>query len=84
MKEKLKIKYPCKWDYKIIGNNYDTVVKAIENILDNEKNYKINLSKKSKTAKYVSINLNIKVDNENVRQHYFKSFSEHRDIKIVI
>ncbi len=84
--KKLEIKYPCEWNYKIIGNKYELIVDAIEDILlkNNEKKYKVELSKKSKSSKYVSVNLNIIVVDEATRLKYFKKLSQNKNINIVI
>lgn len=84
--KKLNIKYPCKWTYKIIGNEYELIVDAIDNILskDNKQDYKTDISKKSKSSKYISVNLNIEVKDETTRVKYYKKLSKHKDIKIVI
>ncbi|MEA3500219.1 MAG: DUF493 domain-containing protein [Candidatus Marinimicrobia bacterium] len=83
---KLDIKYPCEWTYKVIGNEYELIIDAINNILsnDNKQNYKTDISKKSKSAKYISVNLDIEVDDEATRVKYYKKLSEHKDIKIVL
>ncbi len=84
--KKLDIKYPCKWTYKIIGDEYGLIVDAINDILskNDNQNYKTDISKKSKSAKYISVNLDIEVDDEATRVKYYKKLSEHKDIKIVL
>ena len=84
--KRVKIKYPCKLTYKIIGNEYELIVGAIKDILSksNEKHYKIGLSKKSKSAKYFSVNLNVIINDETTRLKYYKELSKHKNIKIVI
>ncbi len=84
--KKLDIKYPCEWTYKIIGNKYELIVEAIDSIFSkyNCKDYEVDISKKSRSAKYISVNLNIEVDDEATRLKYYEKLSEHKNITIVL
>ena len=82
-KRKPVIEYPTKWDYKIIGTDVDKLLKAVEEATPGLK-YEITPSNISKSAKYYSLNVNVFVPSEVVRDLVFQKLSEHTDIKMVI
>jgi putative lipoic acid-binding regulatory protein len=81
--KKPEIKYPTKWDYKIIGSNVDKMIKAVESIVNNLV-YDISASNISKKANYFSLNLSVEVPSEIVRDLIFQKLSAHPAIKFVI
>lgn len=80
---KPNIDYPCDWDYKIIGSNVEGILYAIEDAAEGLK-YEVSPSNISKTGKYVSINLKVKVDNEYVRDSVYSSLDSSECIIMVI
>ncbi len=82
-KSKPVIEYPTKWGYKIIGNDVDKLLKAVEEAVPGLE-YEITPSNISKNEKYYSLNVTVLVSSEVVRDLVFQKLSEHTDIKMVI
>lgn len=81
--EPLKIEYPCKWKYKIIGENVEDMINAVEEIVVNLE-YDITPSNISNNEKYYSLNLHVLVPSEIVRNIVFQKLAEQDAIKVVI
>ena len=77
------IEYPLKWDYKIIGENIDRLIAAIEESVEGYE-YDLTPSNISKGGKYYSLNLSVLVVSEVVRDLIFQKLEEHPSIKMVI
>ena len=77
------IEYPTKWGYKIIGDDVDKLLKAVEEAAPGLE-YEITPSNISKNEKYYSLNVSVIVSSEMVRDLVFQKLSEHADIKNVI
>lgn len=81
--KKPQIDYPCKWSYKIIGLSVDDMITAVEEIVINLE-YDLTPSNISKKAKYFSLNVEVIVPSELVRDMIFENFTNHPAIKFVI
>jgi uncharacterized protein len=82
-KKKLEIEYPCTWGYKVIGSDVDGILAAVEDsALGLE--YSVTPSNVSKTGKYYSFNIEIKVPNEVVRDLVFENLQKNDNIKFVV
>jgi putative lipoic acid-binding regulatory protein len=77
-----EITYPCEWSYKIIGNNVDKILEAIENAVSGLK-YDVTSSNISKNGNYYSLNLTLTVPNEVVRDLIYQKLDSSDSIKIV-
>ena len=77
------IKYPTKWDYKVIGEDIDKLLKAIEETV-NGLEYEVTPSNISKGGKYFSLNLTVVVLSEVMRNRVFRDLDDHPNVKIVI
>ena len=77
------IKYPCNWDYKVIGTNVDEMIKAIEDVVDGME-FKISSSNVSSKGKYFSLNLKVFVTSEEVRDIIFAKLTENQFVKMVL
>ncbi|WP_104697976.1 MULTISPECIES: HP0495 family protein [unclassified Helicobacter] len=77
-----EIKYPCKWEYRIIGDDEDRIKGAVFEVVDKE----YQLSKKNTSAKgnYVSMHLIVEVENEQMRNEIFQKLQKLPFIKMVI
>jgi hypothetical protein len=80
---KPEINYPCNWDYKVIGEDADKLIEAIEDSVGTLK-HRISTSNVSSGGKYISLNLTVAVPNELARDLVFQRLSEHEDIRWVI
>ena len=82
-KEKLILEYPCSWCYKVIGDHKDHLHEAVKEIIL-EKPHTLKLSNASKSAKYVSMNLDLIVTNEDERNFIYEALKNHQKIKMVL
>ena len=81
--KKVVLEYPCSWCYKVIATEEKALKQAITDIID-EREYSLEHSNKSKTGKYVSMNLDILVRNEDDRTFIFEALKKHQAIKMVL
>ena len=81
--KKVVLEYPCNWCYKVIASEKAALEKAIRDVID-ERDHQLAPSNKSKTGKYVSMNLDILVHNEDDRTFIFEALKKHQDIKMVL
>ncbi|MBE7475847.1 MAG: DUF493 domain-containing protein [Ignavibacteriota bacterium] len=80
---KPQIIYPCKWSYKIIGTNIQQMITAVEEIVK-DLEYDLTPSNISRRGKYFSLNVNVIVPSEIVRNLIFQNLSKHSAINFVI
>ena len=80
---KAKLDYPCQWLYKVIGTDHEQLRKAIMEIITNIP-CEINLSNNSGSGKYLCLNLEITVQNEEERNSIYLNLKAHPNIKIVL
>ena len=82
-KEKLKLAYPCTWTYKLIGYEKEAIQRAIHEVIL-EREHDLSHSNASKTGKYVSMNLDLVITNEDERNFIFQALKDHQNIKMVL
>lgn len=82
-KVKLDISYPCLWNYKIIGAIETDVRGAIAAVVSG-KEHRISLSKMSATGKYISLDLEMIVRDEEERTGIYKGLSAQPGVKMVL
>ncbi|MCK4737974.1 MAG: DUF493 domain-containing protein [Sulfurimonas sp.] len=81
--EKLELTYPCSWSYKLIASEKEVLEQAIRDVID-EREHKLTHSKNSKGGKYVSMNLDMLVHNEDDRNFIYEALKQHQNIKMVL
>ncbi len=81
--KKLELEYPCSWCYKVIASEKETLQKAINDVID-KREHTLSPSNQSKNGKYVSMNLELLVHNEEDRQFIYDALKKHQDIKMVL
>jgi putative lipoic acid-binding regulatory protein len=81
--QKVVIEYPCNWCYKVIATEKAALEQAIHDVIE-ERDHSLNASNKSKTGKYISMNLDVLVHNEDDRTFIFDALKRHQDIKMVL
>ncbi len=81
--KKVIIEYPSTWTYKLIGNEKKAIKKAIHDVII-EREHTLNHSNKSKTGKYVSMNLELVITSDDERNFIFEAFKAHQNIKMVL
>ena len=81
--QKLQLEYPCTWCYKVVGyERAGLEVAAIE--IFSERPYTLVPSKSSKNGKYISMNLELLVHNEDERTYFYETLKAHVHIKMVL
>jgi putative lipoic acid-binding regulatory protein len=81
--EKLELDYPCKWAYKLIATEKLALQRAIKDVID-EREHTLTHSNNSKSGKYISMNLDMLVHNEDDRNFIYEALKKHQDIKMVL
>ena len=81
--QKLELDYPCDWRYKVIGEEREKLEQAIRDVIL-ERTHKIEHSKASSGGKYISLNLDLLVHNEDDRQFIFEALKAHQHVKMVL
>jgi len=81
--QKLELEYPCSWCYKVIASEKEALQKAIKDVID-EREHKLTHSNSSKSGKFVSMNLDMLVHNEDDRNFIYQALKQHQDIKMVL
>jgi len=81
--QKVLIEYPCNWCYKVIASEQAALEQAIKDVIA-ERDHKLSASNSSKTGKYISMNLDLLVHNEDDRTFIFDALKRHQDIKMVL
>ncbi len=81
--EKLELTYPCSWSYKLIAGEKEALEKAIHDVIV-EREHKLTHSKNSKGGKYISMNLDLLVHNEDDRNFIYEALKAHQNIKMVL
>ncbi len=87
-----EITYPTKWSYRIVGKSETEMRQTISQILHDYNNqnknptphHTIKTANQSTTGKYLSLNLEITVQNENHRIQIFNALSNHPHIRYVL
>ncbi|MEA3471382.1 MAG: DUF493 domain-containing protein, partial [Thermodesulfobacteriota bacterium] len=73
----------CRWKYKVIGSDQALMRSAIAEIV-REQEYTITISRSSKGGKYHSLNLQMNIDNDEVRVEIYEALRKHPTIKFVL
>jgi putative lipoic acid-binding regulatory protein len=81
--QKLELEYPCDWTYKLIGYEKEAIQKAIHDVID-EREHTLKASNKSSSGKYISLNLDLLVHNEDDRNFIYEALKAHQNIKMVL
>ncbi|MCD6191180.1 MAG: DUF493 domain-containing protein [Sulfurimonas sp.] len=81
--DKLELEYPCSWAYKLIAGEKEALQKAIHDVIV-EREHTLTHSKNSKGGKYVSMNLELLVHNEDDRNFIYEALKAHQNIKMVL
>lgn len=82
-KEKPSIHYPCSWTYKVIGTNENDLRAAIEMILG-KGNLLVSKSHSSSGGKYLSLNAEVVVEDDESRLKNYQNLKNHAAVKVVL
>jgi putative lipoic acid-binding regulatory protein len=78
-----EIDYPCRWSYKIIGDDEKAIRIAIAEIVAH-RDHDVELSRSSRTGKYVSLKVDVLVGDHDERRGLANGFNEHPAVKFVL
>ena len=82
-KQKPEIEYPCSWVYKVIGTDEHSLRSAIETVLGSD-NLLITNSHASSGGKYISLNAEVIVQDEETRLRGYQNLKNHAAVKVVM
>ena len=82
-KTKPDIDYPCTWPFKVIGSSKSELEKAIGEVVG-KREALVSFSRSSSGGKFVSLNLELIVENEEDRNSIYVQLNKHRAVKMVI
>lgn len=80
---KLELTYPCTWRYKLVGEAHEKIFAAVCEIIL-EKEHTLEPSNVSKNGRYLSMNLDLLVMNEDERTFIYEALKAHPHIKMVL
>jgi uncharacterized protein len=83
IKQKAVITYPCRWTYKVIGEDRKALAQAISALMQ-DCACSVTPSHSSATGKYHSLNVEVTVDCEEKRLAIYEALKADRAIKIVL
>ena len=85
------VEYPCQWGYKVIGPDEDAMRSAVKLCLEHclkensgDREFELGQSRTSSGGKYVSLSLNLKVQDESERNAVFEALTKRPEILMVI
>jgi putative lipoic acid-binding regulatory protein len=81
--QKLELDYPCTWCYKVVAYERAGIEIAALEIFA-ERPYSLNPSNSSKSGKYISMNLELLVHNEDERTYFYETLKAHPHVKMVL
>ena len=77
------VEYPCQWSFRIIGKEEALIRRAVEEYLKNTE-YTLSASNVSSSGKYVSINLETEVLNEEIRNRIYLDLKNMSCVKMIL
>jgi putative lipoic acid-binding regulatory protein len=80
---KPQIDYPCDWSYKVIGLDEEELRKAVAEVIGDVR-HKLERGNVSPGGKYLSLELELRVEDEAHRLRIFQRLSTHPSIRFVI
>ena len=81
--DRLDIRYPVRWTYKVIGSDEDRLRDAIGAVVG-EAEHTISYSHTSSGGRYISLTADVVVESEDQRNHLFGQLGSHTDVRVVI
>lgn len=83
IEQKLELLYPCDWRYKVIGEERAKLEQAIREVIL-EREHRLEHSNASRSGKYVSLNLDLLVHNDDDRQFIYEALKAHQHVTMVL
>ncbi len=89
--QKPVVEYPCLWGYKIIGVEEDSMRGAVNECMETclnrnsgDREFELGMSRSSKGGQYISLSLNLTVQDEAERDAIFQTLTNRPEIVMVI
>ena len=82
-KQKLELIYPTTWSYKLISLSEEQIKEAIHEVIL-EREHDLVHSNASKAGKYISMNLDLLVHNEDDRNFIYEALKKHQNIRMIL
>lgn len=89
--QKPVVTYPSLWGYKVIGAEEESMRGAVKQCMDTclnpnsgDREFELGMSRSSKGGKYISLSLNLTVQDEAEREAIFKALTNRPEIVMVI
>lgn len=79
----LVLEYPCQWSYRLVARDRVQILQAIEAVLG-ERPHSLRPSNTSRSGKYISMNLELLVYNEEERGFLYENLKAHPAITMVL
>jgi len=80
---KVKLDYPCSWEYKIVIKSEHNINPIVKEILE-DRDHKIAPSKASSKGKFESFSLKLTVHSDEDRTGIYQQLGNHERIKMVV
>lgn len=80
--QKPQIQYPCEWYYKIIGSDRELIIDTLSVVLKGF-TYQFNESRQSRTGKYISFHVSLRVSSEEERNKIFLMLKDIPTVRVV-
>ena len=77
------IDYPCSWQYKIIGDSREAIIRIVQEYVK-EDPLQLTDSNVSRSGRYVSMNLEVTVNSDKQRLELYTLLTAHSSIKMVL
>jgi len=78
-----EIRYPCRWEYKIIGACPEEVRAAVAEVIGDAQ-HSLSVSNTSSGGKYVSLRLRVTVRDGEHRRSIYDDLAAHQHVKMVL
>ena len=89
--QKPVVDYPCLWGYKVIGLEEESMRGAVNECMETclnrnsgDREFELGMSRSSKGGKYISLSLNLTVQDEAERDAIFQTLTNRPEIVMVI
>ena len=83
MNRKPVLEYPCRWLYKVIGDEREELERAALEIIGNRP-CTISLSNSSRTGKYHCLDIEVEVMDDENRNTIYQALKSHPQVKMVL
>jgi len=80
---KPEIVYPCRWQYRLIGEERMAIIEAVSTVVDIT-TCSIGEGNVSSTGRYLSVNVEMTVNDEAERLRFYQLFAENQAIRVVL